>query len=202
MKKYLAIILLFTIIYSCTEQGKRVTAPDTALVQLVSQNEQNRDDSLFVLQNGILRYDKEPYSGIVKEYYPNRMLKSEATYHLGKRNGHYYGWHNNGTKWFERFYSNGTKTGAHVGWFEDSQQMFLYNFDKNGAYHGAVMDWHSNGIMASHFNYSHGNEDGSQRTWASNARLKANFHTVKGERYGLIGLKNCGGSTRILTKTK
>lgn len=185
---------------SCMEKDKQVSEPVAMSFQLISQNERLLDDKQFEIQNGILLYAKVPYSGLVKEYYPNNKLRSECVYYLGKRNGHYYGWYENGNKWFERFYSNGTKTGTHVGWFEDAQQMFFYNFDNKGAYHGAVLDWYANGVLANHFNYSHGKEEGSQKTWAIDAKLKANFHTVNGERYGLIGLKSCGGSTKILNK--
>ena len=69
--------------------------------------------------------------------------------------------------------------------------MFEYQFNDKGVYHGSLKDWHQNGQLAKHFNFKDGKEIGSQRMWKLNGEIRANFYTVKGERHGLIGLKNC-----------
>lgn len=185
---------------SCDKKTKEVSGPMAMASYEIPSIEKNRSDLQFELQNGVLLYENEPYSGIVKEYYSNKVLKSESAYFQGKRQGYFFGWHDNGNKWFERYYSKGIKTRSHVGWYANGQPMFGYEFNDKGSYHGAVKDWHANGVLANWFNYVDGKEDGSQKMWDIDGEIKANFHTVNGERYGLIGLKNCGGSTRILKK--
>mgnify|MGYP000651623758 CR=1 FL=1 len=153
--------------------------------------EKKINDANFKTKNGILFYNETPYSGIVKEFYTEGILKTKSEYYKGKRQGIFLGWYPNGKQWFERFYTKGIKTGTHKGWFQNEQQMFEYQINNKGVYHGSVKDWHFNGQLAKHFNFYEGKEKGSQKMWKPNGKIRANFYTVKGERYGLIGLKNC-----------
>ena len=109
------------------------------------------NDLNFELKNGVLLYDGTPYCGIVNEHYPNESLKSKSEYFQGKRHGYYFGWYVNGQTWFKRYYKHGLKTGVHMGWFKNEKQMFEYNFNDEGAYHGAVKDWYANGTLANWF---------------------------------------------------
>ena len=52
-------------------------------------------------------------------------------------------------------------------------------------------EWYRNGQKAKEFHFTNGKEEGSQKMWESNGKLRANFITKNGERYGLIGLKKC-----------
>ena len=151
----------------------------------------NSKDDRFKLNNGVLLFDKKPYSGIVEDYYSREKLKSISKYYLGKRQGIFKGWYTNGNKWFERFYANGLKIGIHVGWFDNGKSMFEYHFNTKGEYNGKVSEWYKNGKILKEFHFKDGKEEGSQKMWRSNGKIKANFVTKKGERFGLIGLKKC-----------
>ncbi|ARV14006.1 toxin-antitoxin system YwqK family antitoxin [Polaribacter sp. SA4-12] len=158
---------------------------------IIPSIEKNKADASFKLKNGILFFDNVPYSGIVKEFYFDEKVKSSSQYYQGKKQGNYLGFYVNGNKWFQRSYTNGIKTGIHSGWFETGKQMFEYHINDKGVYHGSVKDWHYNGQLARYFNFVDGKEAGTQKMWNSKGKIRANFYTVKGERHGLIGLKNC-----------
>lgn len=160
--------------------------------------EKNKHDAKFKTKNGVLFFDDKVYSGYVNEYHKEDILKSTSQYYKGKREGKYFGWYPNKSKWFQRFYKNGIKLGTHKGWFKDGQQMFEYQLNDKGVYNGSVKDWHYNGQIAKHFNFVNGKEEGSQKMWKVNGNIRANFYTVNGERHGLIGLKNC---VSVLTTT-
>ena len=153
--------------------------------------EKNRNDENFELINGVLFFDSERYSGTVREFYKDNHVKSISEYYEGKREGKFFGFYFNGSRWFERYYSKGKKISVHKSWYQNEQQMFEYQFNDNGVYHGYTKDWHFNGQLAKHFNFDKGQEKGSQKMWKPDGKIRANFFTVNGERHGLIGLKNC-----------
>lgn len=158
---------------------------------IIPSIEKNKSDASFTLKNGILFFDTIPYSGIVKEFYFDEKVKSTSQYYQGKKHGNYLGFYLNGNKWFRRSYTNGIKTGVHSGWFESGKKMFEYHINDKGVYHGSVKDWHDNEQLAKHFNFVDGKETGTQKMWNSKGKIRANFYTIKGDRHGLIGLKNC-----------
>jgi len=184
-------VLIFLFFISCDDKSddikKRISENELQLLSI----EKNKNDSGFQLKNGVLYFNDNPYSGAVHEFYDHKVLKSISRYYLGKKEGEYVGFYPNQKKWFERFYSRGIKVKTHNGWYQNGQQMFEYQFNNLGAYHGYVKDWHSNGQLAKHFNFENGQEVGSQKMWTSTGKIRANFFTVNGERHGLIGLKNC-----------
>ncbi len=187
-KLYIIIVLIFISCNSRNEDEKSITLISEVTIPL---QKKNSNDTGFKLKNGILLFNESPYSGRVEEFYSKEKLKSIATYYLGKKQGNFKGWHLNGSKWFERFYTNGLKTGIHIGWFDNGKQMFEYHFNKKGEYDGAVRNWYENGMLLKEFHFKEGKEDGSQKMWQPNGKIKANFVTKKGERFGLIGLKKC-----------
>lgn len=197
LSKIIITALIISSLTSCGHKKKEFKQGIAMTKISIPMIELNRNDPSFSISNGVLLLDNSPYSGLVIEFYPNNIVKSKSEYYLGRRHGYYSGWYPNGNKWFDRFYSYGIKTGSHIGWFEDNQQMFAYEFNTKGMYHGAVKDWYNNGQLAKHFNFENGKEAGSQRMWELDGSIRANFFTVKGERHGLIGLKNCGSVISI-----
>ena len=191
MRLIIIYFLSFIFFISCNTKTNEIKEPISADEVQISSIEKNRKDASFQLKNGILYFDDKPYSGIVNEFYSDEILKSISTYNLGKKEGEYLGFYPNQKKRFERFYSKGVKVKTHKGWYKNGQQLFEYQFNNLGAYHGYVKDWHLNGQLAKHFNFENGQEVGSQKMWTLTGKIRANFFTVNGERHGLIGLKNC-----------
>ncbi|WBX70179.1 toxin-antitoxin system YwqK family antitoxin [Tenacibaculum retecalamus] len=187
MKIYIVIILIFI---SCNFKEKEIK--DLSINKIIIPNiKKNKNDKSFNLKNGVLLLNETPYSGIVEDYYSKEKLKSTSVYFQGKKHGIYNGWYISGNKWFQRFYTNGLKTGIHIGWFDNGKPMFKYHFNTNGVYNGSITDWYMNGALLNKFNFKEGREEGSQKTWQPNGKIKANFVTKNGERFGLIGLKKC-----------
>ncbi len=184
------IFIVFTIciITSCNFKKKESITVKPFVIPSI---EKNISDVRFELINGVLLFNKTPYSGILNEYYKGVKLKSKSQYFEGKREGYYKGWYVNGNKWFERTYKKGIKIGTHLGWYINKRKMFEYHFNMKGAYHGTVKEWYKNKQLLKVFNYVEGKEDGSQKMWKENGKIKANFVVKNGERFGLIGLKKC-----------
>lgn len=191
MKNLRIYIITIFILVSCNLKNKK--QDEAALINEVTIPfiKKNADNTGLKLKNGILFFKENPYSGIIEEYYLKGKLKSSSTYYQGKREGVFKGWYVNGNKWFERFYTVGLKTGIHVGWFDDGSQMFEYHFNTKGVYNGKITEWYKNGTLLKEFHFNEGKEEGSQKMWQPNGKIKANFVTKGGERFGLIGLKKC-----------
>ncbi|CAL2104245.1 conserved exported protein of unknown function [Tenacibaculum sp. 190130A14a] len=178
------IILLTLFLASCSTKEARTNST-------VAVIERNILDTNFQLVNGVLLFKNEAFSGVVNTFYNSGELKSKSEYNEGKRNGMYQGWYEEGAKSFERFYTNGLKTGKHLGWYKDGQLKFMYHFNEHGEYDGEVSEWFPNGQLLKMFNYVDGKEDGRQRMWQLDGKIRANYVTKNGERFGLIGLKKC-----------
>ena len=86
---------------------------------------------------------------------------------------------------------NGIKVNVHKGWWENRNLKYRYIFDDKGRYNGKVEEWYVTGQKLREFNYTNGLENGKQKLWDLNGKIKANYEVINGERYGLIGLKNC-----------
>jgi antitoxin component YwqK of YwqJK toxin-antitoxin module len=198
--KTLQISVIFCLFFiSCNDkvkQEKEIFSIDQIKIPSIKKN---KKDTKFKLINGVLFYDDTSFSGTVNEFYNEGILKSTSEYYQGKRQGKFFGFYPNKEKWFQRFYVNGLKVKTHKGWFQNGQQMFEYQFDGKGVYSGSVKDWHFNGQLARFFNFENGKETGSQKMWKVNGKIRANFFTIKGERHGLIGLKNC---VSVITKER
>lgn len=182
------IVFAICIITSCNFKKKELTVVKPVVVPNI---EKNISDVRFELINGVLLFNKMPYSGILNEHYIEGKLKTQSQYFEGKREGYYNGWYANENKWFERKYTKGIKIGTHLGWYINKIKMFEYHFNMKGAYHGTVKEWYKNKQLLKIFNYVEGKEEGSQKMWRENGKIKANFVVKNGERFGLIGLKKC-----------
>ena len=148
-------------------------------------------DENFKLKNGVLLYKNHPFSGAVKAF--DSLVKATITspYLKGKKHGEEKKEYDNKQLAEVRFYTNGTKTDIHKGWWENGLQKFEYHFNSEGKYNGKVKEWYNNGQIFKEFHFNNGIEDGSQKMWQSDGKIRANFVTKKGERFGLIGLKKC-----------
>jgi len=143
------------------------------------------------IKNGVLYYKNDPYSGVYIVKFENGNTKRKSQYFKGKREGYSNKWYADGKKFEQRYYSNGYKVGEHIGWWNNGAKKFIYHFNNLGQYQGSVSEWYDNGQIFRKFNYVNGRESGGQKAWKSDGRIRANYEVVKGQRYGLIGLKKC-----------
>jgi antitoxin component YwqK of YwqJK toxin-antitoxin module len=178
MKNSITLFLaVFTLFLSCNSLKKDVTVIDT--------------DKNLKLENGVLLYQDEEFTGTIKSFYDYFILKSEVLYLKGKKHGVENIFYLSGEKLSERYYLNGFKVGVHKGWWNNGSLKFEYHFNQEGEYDGTVKEWYESGQLLRSFNYENGEEFGSQRLWNPDGSIKANYIVENGDRFGLIGLKKC-----------
>ncbi len=180
-KKMKSAFIAFIIIIGCFSCKKQ-----TIQKQPIVYNKEK-----FYYVNGVLHFEATPFSGVLVSYDEVNKTNSSVEYSNGKKHGIEIKKYTNDSLAEQRFYTKGIKTGIHRGWWRNGTLKFEYPFNKKGAYHGNVKDWYKNGQVYKDFNYANGKESGSQRMWQSDGKIRANFVTKNGERFGLIGLKKC-----------
>ncbi|SNR16301.1 toxin-antitoxin system YwqK family antitoxin [Tenacibaculum jejuense] len=145
----------------------------------------------FKLVNGELFLKQNLYSGKLTKYDTLNRLKTISNYLRGKKEGQELKYLNDTLKIEERFYTKGKKSGIHNGWWPNGNKRFEYHFNTTGAYNGEVNEWYKNGQQMKAFHFVKGKEEGKQQLWRDDGRIRANFVTKNGDRFGLIGLKKC-----------
>ena len=116
MKSFIKFICICAICISCnTRKQESEIIIEKNIVKIPSVFK-NKQDASFKLKNGVLYFDEIPFSGTVEDFYLDEKLKSKSEYYQGKRQGSFFGWYNSGAQWFQRFYTNGLKSGIHKGW--------------------------------------------------------------------------------------
>ena len=143
------------------------------------------------LENGILFYKNQPFSGSLKYFNQVNQTNNIANYFQGKKHGEEKKYFLNDSLAEVRFYKNGLKVGIHKSWRKNGKPKFEYPYNNLGMYHGTMKEWYSNGQILKEFKYVNGKESGTQKMWQSNGNIRANYTVVNGERFGLIGLKKC-----------
>ncbi len=143
------------------------------------------------LKNGILYYNRLPFSGGLITYFENKLFKSYIEYKNGKKHGFEKHWNVDANLIVKRYYLKGKKAGIHKAWWNNGNLKFEYHFNEKGEYDGSVKEWYETGPLFKAFNYENGKEKGSQNLWDITGKIKANYEVVNGERFGLIGLKKC-----------
>ncbi|MBG6132265.1 antitoxin component YwqK of YwqJK toxin-antitoxin module [Aquimarina sp. EL_43] len=177
MKKLLSFTIILAMQVSCISE-------DTDRIILTT-------DTNLHLDNGELFYKTKLFSGMLIDYYKNDQIKSKVIYVDGRKEGEEQSFYENGELRTKRFYRKGIKVGIHEGWWPDNHHKFVYHFNEEGKYHGSVMEWYTNGQLLKSFRFNHGKEEGKQQLFRSDGNIRANYEVIRGERFGLIGLKKC-----------
>ena len=114
-----------------------------------------------------VKNEEVPWKLVVyKKYYPNRQLMEY------------------------REFRNDMKNGKQIGYWDNGNKRFDY-IAKNDVSEGALMEWDYNGKLFHLAHYKDGQEEGVQKLWYENGKIRANYITIKGRRFGLLGTKNC-----------
>lgn len=178
MFRFLLFGIILTLISSCGDS-------DQNLMQISLSNSQ------IEIENGIVYFKKDPFSGQLIDSFPKGGLKLEQPYMNGRKEGLETRWYPNQQIMSLRRYQKGTKVGKHQAWWQNGNNKFSYQFNELGYYNGPNLEWFETGQLAKSFNYVDGQEAGSQKLFLVDGSIKANYQVVNGERFGLIGLKRC-----------
>ncbi len=149
------------------------------------------DDKNLKLKNGVLYHFDKKFTGKLVYFYKDGHLKSEKEYKKGRLNGKVVKWHVDQSLAEERWYTKGIKTGTHKSWWINGKPKFEYHFNNKGLYQGNVTEWFKNGQIYKSFHFEQGKESGKQQLFEMDGKIRANYVTINGERFGLIGLKKC-----------
>ena len=89
-----------------------------------------------------------------------------------------------------REFRNEMKNGKQIAYWDNGNKRFEF-IAKNDAYEGELMEWDYSGNLFHLAHYKNGQEEGVQKLWYDNGKIRANYITIKGRRFGLLGTKNC-----------
>lgn len=95
-------------------------------------------------------------NGLVREYYKNGRLKTEAYYINDCADGVLRGWHENGQIAYEHTFKKGIETGIWKRWNEKGEIIMTHGYDELGRYHGSLRTYYDNGQIRSETVYNHG----------------------------------------------
>ncbi len=157
-------------------------------------------DSALNNRNGVIYYQSSPYSGKLYELYSNqRDTAFVRSYLLGKEEGEWKSYYENGQIKELRFFSNGKKMGKYLVWWPNGKPFMQYQFESD-EYQGTCKEWNEKGLLVKQMNYHQGHELVSQKWWYDNGKIKANYIIQNGRRFGLLGTKNCINVTDSIFK--
>lgn len=143
------------------------------------------NDSNLLLMNGVYLTNHKRYSGIIKELYPNKMVKNLRSVYHGMLHGTYKSFYENGLPYEVRRYKNNMATGRHYAYWPDGKTLkfdFLYYEEKR---EGLQRKWYKSGKPYIFSYYTDDHEDGLQRGWRENGKLYLNYVAKDGHTYGL-----------------
>lgn len=92
--------------------------------------------------------------GVVKQYYPNKVLKNEISYKNGKRNGIAKNYYKDGTLHQQIEYINGKKNGEAITYYE-SGKVFQVTQYENNLMHGIRRKYRPNGKLMAEVAYNY-----------------------------------------------
>lgn len=151
----------------------------------------NADTANISILNGLFYQNKNLFSGTLVLFYKGTNDTAEITKYLfGTEHGEWKKYYPNKRLKEKRFFTNGTKTGEYIAWWENGKKQLDYFFVAD-EYEGTCKEWNKEGFLNKIMNYKKGHEEGHQQWWYDNGRIKANYVIKDGRRFGLLGTKNC-----------
>ncbi len=189
MKQFLNSIIVVVLFVACSSKQERQISVAEAIVIPTDTVILTNDNSKFV--NGILHIKQKPFSGVAIKYFDSsKQVASVQSFFNGKEEGWLYTFYSNGMKESKRFFRLGEKDSVHVGWWDNGNFRFEYQF-KNGNYHGLFKEWYQHsGKPLKVIVYENGT-DISGKGWRENGKLYMNFINKDGRRYGLQNAQPC-----------
>jgi antitoxin component YwqK of YwqJK toxin-antitoxin module len=136
------------------------------------------------LDNGIYYLENRPFSGYIKEQYPNNTLSLIASYWKGMQHGTTTSYYPNGQLRFVRMYKENKSFGKHFGFWENGKQKFEFYYF-NDKREGSNKQWYQSGQPYTFLNFKDDKENGLQQAWRENGKPYINYEAKDGFRYGL-----------------
>ena len=114
--------------------------------------------------------EKEPFTGIAKDYYEDKSLKAELTYTNGILESEAKQYYQSGKLKSTAIFSNGLLNGQCIGYYESGNIEYEENY-LDDELNGSVKDYYENGQLKAELNYKNGQLDGLARAYHENGQL-------------------------------
>ena len=119
---------------------------------------------------GYVEGEKEPFTGIAKDYYEDKSLKVEFPYKNGRIEGKAKAYYPSGKFKSEAFFVDDLLQGKSVGYYENGNLEYEENY-KDDKLDGLVKNYYENGQLKTELNYKNGQLDGLARAYHENGQL-------------------------------
>ena len=134
---------------------------------------------------GYVEGEKEPFTGIAKDYYEDKSLKVEFPYKNGRIEGKAKAYYPSGKFKSEAFFVDDLLQGKSVGYYESGNLQYEDNY-KDDELDGLIKEYYENGQIKSEMYYKNGNLDGSATEYYENGQVYIQESYKDGELVGDI----------------
>ena len=129
----------------------------------------------------------DPNKGIIEEFYPNGLIKSESPVKNGLRNGLVKNYSENGKLLSTAEYIEDLRNGWLINYSAENGKPMLKAMFKNDVQNGPVIQYYREGMLFRESNYVNGRIDGKVITYWPDGKVKAeNFYKIGKPAMGLI----------------
>ena len=144
---------------------------------------------------GYVEGEKEPFTGIAKDYYEDKSLKVEFPYKNGRIEGKAKAYYPSGKFKSEAFFVDDLLQGKSVGYYESGNLQYEDNY-KDDELDGLIKEYYENGQIKSEMHYKNGNLDGPATEYYENGQVYIQESYKDGELDGESFNFNEDGSLR------
>ena len=139
---------------------------------IFAQREVNYEDLKYNEKTELIyaNDEKEPFTGIAKDYYEDKSLKAELTYTNGILEGEAKQYYQSGKLKSTAIFSNGLLNGQCIGYYESGNIEYEENY-LDDELNGSVKDYYENGQLKAELNYKNGKLDGLEKEYHENGQL-------------------------------
>lgn len=118
-----------------------------------------------------LEGEKEPFTGIAKQYYEDKSLKAEVPYLNGKIEGIEKQYYPSGKLKSEANFIDGILEGKVIGYYENGNIEYEENY-KNDEFNGLIKNYYESGKLKIVVNYKNAKPDGLAIAYHENGELR------------------------------
>ncbi|WP_335969287.1 toxin-antitoxin system YwqK family antitoxin [Fusobacterium polymorphum] len=144
---------------------------------------------------GYVEGEKEPFTGIAKDYYEDKSLKVEFPYKNGRIEGKAKAYYPSGKFKSEAFFVDDLLQGKSIGYYESGNLQYEDNY-KDDELDGLIKEYYENGQIKSEMHYKNGNLDGVATEYYENGQVYIQESYKDGELDGESFNFNEDGSLR------
>ena len=139
---------------------------------IFAQREVNYEDLKYNEKTELIyaNDEKEPFTGIAKDYYEDKSLKAELTYTNGILEGETKQYYQSGKLKSTAIFSKGLLNGQCIGYYESGNIEYEENY-LDDELNGSVKDYYENGQLKAELNYKNGKLDGLEKEYHENGQL-------------------------------